>query len=62
MSIANCDRCGAYVDTDADVECYFPVDRLNWECVCESCRDAADVSEDYRLDDPRHEPYSNLRR
>ena len=35
MSMDTCDRCGAAVDTDEDVDCYPPND----ECVCVKCRD-----------------------
>lgn len=62
MSISRCDRCSRAVDTDADTECYLPLNSRDWECVCESCREGYDSHADDQHNDPRHEPYSNLRR
>ena len=60
MSIAACDRCCSYVDTDADEFCYRPINTRDWECICHSCRNHDDLAIDALADDPRHVPYSNL--
>lgn len=60
MSMMRCDRCDRLIDTDDDVECW----QENDECWCENCRINRWINgpDDEKLDDPRHEPYSNLKR
>ena len=54
MSVARCENCGRFVDTDFDTEFYeFQTDG---EGHCEPCREDLQKAqaEDERLDDPRH--------
>ena len=45
MSMSSCQKCGAWVDTDCDTDCYQPDPRHSLRhnhpeiCVCESCRE-----------------------
>ena len=57
MSMDRCVKCAGIFDTDADPDCYVEkhnytntahpvnpaiVERVEWECVCEACREAGD--------------------
>lgn len=37
MSIMACDKCGEYIDTDYDVECWVET-KYGDKCYCEQCR------------------------
>jgi hypothetical protein len=52
MSMDRCDRCGAPVDTDFDLDCYQPDPRHSLKpfpdiCICERCREREQDELDY---------------
>ena len=61
MSIDRCSKCERYVDTDADTECYLPVNAMDYKCVCEPCRDSMGESGECETD-PRHGQASDINR
>lgn len=43
MSMDRCYKCGNFVDTDDDVDCYVEVKYGQDRCYCEPCREALDA-------------------
>jgi hypothetical protein len=41
MSMDSCYKCGTFVDTDMDCECYYSENEEGGECVCQNCREKA---------------------
>ena len=49
MSIDTCYKCGAFVDTDIDGDCYIEASYKGHEitrCLCETCREKPEGDED----------------
>ena len=61
MGIDRCSKCERYVDTDADVDCYLPVNERDYRCVCEPCRASMGESGECE-DDPRHGQSADINR
>lgn len=48
MSMMCCDECGAFVDTDDDLDSLYVVDHDN-DCICEHCREKLGLITEFQL-------------